>query len=101
MKKQLLMAALLGGVALSSGAALAMGDHHKGDYKGKMMERVDTNGDGMVSKSEYMAKNKMKFNKMDANGDGKLSKMEMKKAYKMKKDHMGKKHNMQNQYNES
>ena len=71
------MTALMGGVALSSTAVLA--DHHM---------KVDADGDGMVSKSEFMDKHEMKFDQMDANNDGMLSKEEMKEARGKMKDKM-------------
>ena len=67
--------------ALSIGANTAMADHHKGgDHKGKMMERIDTDGDGVISKAEFMAKHEEKFAKMDTDGDGNLTKDEMEAA---------------------
>jgi Ca2+-binding EF-hand superfamily protein len=36
----------------------------------KMIKRMDTNGDGVVSQDEYMAAVKQRFAKMDKNGDG-------------------------------
>ena len=87
MKKLFLMAAVLGSVAITSGAVLA--DHHGGEgKKGKMMERVDTDGDGQISKAEFMAKHDSKFVEMDSNSDGFLSKDEMKEARQDRKDKM-------------
>lgn len=89
MKKLFLAAVAIS--ALSIGATTAMADNH-GDHgnKGKMMERVDTDGDGQVSKAEFMAKHEEKFTKMDANGDGFVSKDEMKDAKGKMKDKMKK-----------
>jgi len=78
MNKLFLAAALLGSVAIGSTAVMA--EHHEGDHKGKMMERIDTDGDGMVSKAEFMAKHEEKFAKMDADSDGMLTTEEMKEA---------------------
>ena len=50
---------------------------HGKDHKMKMM---DTDGDGSVSKSEYMAHAEKKFARKDGNGDGVLSADEMKKG---------------------
>jgi Ca2+-binding EF-hand superfamily protein len=88
MKKLFLMAAVLGSVAMTSGAVLA--DNHGDHKKGKMMERVDTDGDGMISKAEFMAKHESKFMEMDVNGDGSLSKDEMKDSRQDRKDKMKK-----------
>jgi Ca2+-binding EF-hand superfamily protein len=76
MKYLLLTAALIGSFATVSLDAKA--DNH--GYKGEMMEKVDTNGDGMVSRDEFMAKHEAKFNEMDADNDGNLTKDEMKAA---------------------
>lgn len=37
-----------------------------------MLERMDTNKDGSISKAEFMAVGDARFAKMDRNGDGKL-----------------------------
>ena len=42
----------------------------------------DTNGDGVVTKDEAMAKALKRFEKMDANGDGQITKEEMMAAHK-------------------
>jgi hypothetical protein len=85
MNKLLLTTAMVGAFALTSTAAIA--EHHEGgNYKGKMMERVDTDGDGQVSKAEFMAKHEEMFTKMDTNSDGFVSPEEMKAAKEMKKE---------------
>ena len=81
MKKLLLATALLGTLGMATNAVLA-DDHKMGDHSKKMMERVDTNSDGMVSKAEFMAKHEEKFAMMDKNSDGMLSKDEMMEAKK-------------------
>ncbi|MCB1537872.1 MAG: EF-hand domain-containing protein [Rhodospirillales bacterium] len=45
------------------------------------MLNADTNGDGMLSKAEFMAVQEKRFDEMDANKDGQVSKDEM-KAYR-------------------
>lgn len=79
MKKLFLAVAAISALSIGSTAAIA-GHHEGGEHKGKMMERVDTDGDGKISKAEFMAKHESKFMKMDVNGDGFLSKDEMKEA---------------------
>ena len=39
-------------------------------HKGKMFEKHDTNGDGVISKSEFLAHAEERFSKMDADGNG-------------------------------
>ncbi|MCD8497515.1 MAG: hypothetical protein LRZ85_05205 [Alphaproteobacteria bacterium] len=55
-------------------------DTAKGDHKGpgKMFEETDTDGDGMMSKDEFMAFHEKRFAEMDGNGDGKISTEEAK-----------------------
>lgn len=48
--------------------------HHK---KGDFFKRMDKDGDGVVSKEEFMAAGEDRFKKMDRNGDGKLDKSDM------------------------
>lgn len=67
-------------VALLSAPALA--EHPGGPeggppHKGKMFEAMDSNGDGMVSKDEFMAAHMQRFEKMDTNADGNVSKDEI------------------------
>lgn len=84
MNKFVLTAAMAVALGLTAGAVMA--EHHEGggdSHHGKghkMMERIDTDGDGKVSKAEFDAKHAEKFAKMDANGDGFLTKDEMKSA---------------------
>jgi hypothetical protein len=47
-----------------------------------LMERVDKDGDGKVTKSEYMAHSEERFNQMDIDGDGVVTSAEMNKAGK-------------------
>lgn len=84
MKKVLMTVAA---AALISAPALAEhpggpegGSHHKG----MMFEAMDENGDGMVSKDEFMASHMKRFEKMDANADGNVSKEEI-EAYRAAK----------------
>ena len=82
MNKLLLGAIAISALSIGANAALAEknGDGMHDEHKGKMMERIDTNGDGMISKAEFMAKHEEKFTKMDVNNDGLLSMEEMKEA---------------------
>lgn len=45
---------------------------------GERMKEVDTNGDGKISRSEFVSKAEERFSKMDKDGDGYLTKEEMK-----------------------
>ncbi len=46
--------------------------HHKGD----MLKEIDADGDGAVSKAEFLAFHEKRFGEMDADKDGKISKEE-------------------------
>lgn len=64
--------------------------HHKG---GKMFERADADGDGVVTKDEFLAEQTKRFDEMDADKDGKVTKDEAKaKMEEMRKKWDKKKH---------
>ncbi len=47
---------------------------------GGMLERLDTNGDGVITKDEYMADVAKRFARLDTNKDGKVSQAEREAA---------------------
>jgi len=47
-----------------------------------MQHRLDTNGDGVVSKAEFLAHAEERFSKIDQDGSGDISKNEGKEAHK-------------------
>lgn len=61
------------GIALAQAAPQAPPPPRAG---GAMM-RADTNGDGVVSRAEFLAQAGERFDRMDANHDGKLAPDEM------------------------
>lgn len=72
--------------ALTMGVAMpAMANDHRDDDKEAHMQKkvehymskIDTNGDGKVSKSEHDAFGNQMFKEADTNGDGMISKDEM------------------------
>lgn len=72
----------LGVCALAFSATPALADHHKGgDHKGKMFEKHDTNGDGVISKDEFLKGAEERFSKMDTDGNGEVTKEEAKAAH--------------------
>lgn len=52
------------------------GEGQKGS-KGDRFARADSNGDGVISRDEFMALAGQRFSKMDADGNGSLSADEM------------------------
>ncbi|TGX55908.1 EF-hand domain-containing protein [Sphingomonas gei] len=66
--KNTLAAALLGATLLTGSAIAAPQDRGR-----DMLVTTDTNGDGVVTKSEFLADVDARFAKLDANKDGKIS----------------------------
>ena len=65
--------------------------NHYGHDKGGFMQKIDTDGDGKISKSEFVNSHEERFSKMDTNGDGYLEREEMKAAkQKMREKFKGK-----------
>ncbi len=85
MKNKFLFAGLMT-VALLS-APVVFADHHGGGKKGgKMFEKHDTNGDGVISKSEFLAHAEERFAKMDKDGNDEVTKEEAEAHRKEMKD---------------
>lgn len=42
-----------------------------------MLKRADTDGDGKISRAEYLAQADKRFARIDANGDGQITKDEL------------------------
>ena len=89
MKKLLMLSALALVIGLPTAA-------EAGGKKGhKMFEKHDLNGDGVVTKSEFLEGAEKMFSKMDLDGNGEITKEEAEEARaKMKekwKEHKGKK----------
>ena len=59
--------------------------HEGKDRQAKFMEKIDKDGDGAISKSEFLSKHEEHFSKADTDGDGLLTKEEMKEAKKAMK----------------
>jgi hypothetical protein len=70
------------------------GKGQKGAMRAKMLEKMDADKDGKISKQEWQAHHDEKFAELDADRDGAISKDEFKSHHeKMMKEHgmMGKK----------
>ena len=68
-------------IACTAGLSFAQG---AGDRMAEYIKKIDTNGDGKISKEEFMANAKKeaeeRFAKVDANGDGVIDESEIKAA---------------------
>lgn len=89
--KRTMILSMAAAAIIASPAAFA--DHHndgdmdgKKHHKSRMMDKMDANSDGAISKDEFMAAHEEKFNSMDADGDGAVTEDEMKAAWKDKKE---------------
>lgn len=77
MKKVILFSAAI--LFAASGSAFA--DHHlKGEAGG--MKMMDTNGDGMISKDEFMKHHEMMWDKMKKNSAGSVAIKDMEAMHK-------------------
>ena len=74
--------------------SFAEGGEGKGcsSHKGKMFERTDTNGDGVISNEEFSAKAERRFKKMDTNSDGKITKEEARSHHAAMREKYNKHH---------
>lgn len=85
-------------LALSSGAAMAQHHEdmgHDGPHKGaKMFEKMDTDGDGVITKAEFVTASEKRFEKMDTDGDGNITEDEVKAAGDKWKEKMQEHHDM-------
>ncbi len=53
------------------------GDKKHGDFSQRILERVDADKDGRISKAEFDAEGSKMFAKLDENSDGKIAESEM------------------------
>ena len=84
--------AAIAGIVMSTSFARAQGDHCDEDMhglthtqaqaagNGGLFSRLDTNGDGVISKAEFDAFNAAHFNNLDTNKDGNISPEELRAA---------------------
>lgn len=86
--RKLLLAALA--VTMLAGAPAMAEDAPKGEHEGhgRMAgdPNADTDGDGFLSKAEFLAVQEKRFAEMDGDSDGKVSKDEMKAHFKSMKE---------------
>jgi Ca2+-binding EF-hand superfamily protein len=67
----------------------AFADNH-GDKRGhkmeEVMDKIDKNGDGIVTEQEFIEVHKEQFDTLDENGDGEVTEDELKSAHKRMKE---------------
>ncbi len=73
--KKLALAAIIAGTTTIGIAGYAVAESHGG--KGQMIQKMDTDGDGNITKAEVDALKAARFGEADANGDGGLSMAEL------------------------
>ncbi len=77
--------------SLSAKHHKGQGPGMKGPMHGKMLEKIDTDKDGKISKQEWLSHHEAKFAELDADKDGSITKEEFKSHHeKMMKEHHGK-----------
>ncbi len=94
--RKLFLAALA--MVVLAGTPVMAEDGQEGGHEGhgKMMKNdADTDGDGMLSKAEFLAVQEKRFAEIDGNADGKISKEEMQGHFgKMKEKYQEKRKEM-------
>ncbi len=78
MKTKIVLSTLAAAVALPLLAAPALADRDDDDdrsfaWGGRMLSRMDSNGDNKVSQDEFLARRMDMFKRMDTDGDGRLT----------------------------
>lgn len=72
--KHALILAVLATLTSTASFAQQEGGGNRREMMKEKLREMDTNGDGAISKAEFMAGAEARFSKMDRNGDGKLDK---------------------------
>ncbi|GIX21358.1 MAG: hypothetical protein KatS3mg121_0141 [Gammaproteobacteria bacterium] len=76
-----LVAALLAAPAAFSGDSCPHGHGKDGPPRGaKLFKKMDADGDGQVTRAEFLAAHEKHFDRLDADGDGILTHDELKAA---------------------
>ena len=90
MKKLVALTAVVLALGVTAASAEDHGDGKDGGPRGlKMFEKLDADGNGSVSKDEFMKAQEEHFAEMDANGDGAFTKDEaeaMHEKFKAKRE---------------
>ncbi len=84
MKKLMMLSAAI----LVFSSAPAMAESGESDDKAGMFSKHDTDGDGTISKDEFLNHAEERFSKIDSDGDGAVSKEEAKAGHQMRRSEM-------------
>lgn len=79
----------MSGTVLADDSADVKQRGERGGHQAKMMEKLDSDGNGSISYDEFQAMTKERFEKMDLDGNGDVTPEEMKEARKAMKDKHG------------
>ena len=74
---------LLSTIALAVSTAPALAEHHEkdGKHKDRIFVKMDSDGNGVVEKEEFMDHTEERFDDMDINNDGEITKDEAEQAH--------------------
>ena len=86
MKKKFFLTAAIAALLMTTTPAFAE-DHESGEgHRGKMLEKIDTDGNGEISKDEFIDAHTKHFEEADTDGSGSLSRDEMKAMLEKRKE---------------
>lgn len=87
---------LLAGVIVSAGAAIAVAEGHgdrdcggRGEHRERMIDGLDADNDGKISKTEARAGSDAHFDRIDANNDGVITPDEAERLFRPQPDANG------------
>lgn len=86
---------LLAGVLVSAGAAVALAESHgdrdcrRGEHRERMIDGLDADNDGKISKAEARAGSDAHFDRIDANNDGVITPDEAERLFRPQPDANG------------
>ena len=88
---------LLAGVLVSAGAAVALAESHgdrdchggRGEHRARMIDGLDTDNDGKISRTEARVGSDAHFDRIDANNDGVITPDEAERLFRPQPDANG------------
>ena len=70
----------------SAALLLPTGNAYAKHHGAKMFKKMDTNGDGVVDRAEFLASAESRFERMDLNSDGQVTPEEARELKKMMRE---------------